>query len=56
MVRGGGGGNNRVLIVSFMLDVECVKIAADKAEEEFGESDEAAFGAFLFIGGGGEWE
>ena len=41
LVRGGGGGNNRGFIVSFMLDVECVKIAADKAEEEVDESDES---------------
>ena len=41
LVRGGGGGNNRGIIVSFMLDVECAKIAADKAEEEVDESDES---------------
>lgn len=60
LIRGGGFGNNRILIESFLIDVKVAKSAAGEAEEHVDESDErdrndaAAVVAFLLSSGGGE--
>ena len=60
LVRGGGFGNKRIFIESFLIDVEVDKFAANTAEEQVDESDEsdwndaAAVVAFLLSSGGGE--
>ncbi len=41
LVRGGGFGNKRIFIESFLIDVEVDKFAANTAEEQVDESDES---------------